>query len=630
MAHAVFLVTFVCTGDPYAWPLNIPPVVTSSFGEYRTGRLHMGIDLHTGKNGLPVAAPEDGYVARVRCSPTGYGKALYLRLNDGHTVVFGHLQGYREDIGRYVRAAQHVKKNHTVDLVLEPRQFAFKRGELIAKTGDTGIGPSHLHYEFRDEAEHPINPKILGVTWPDKKAPVIQKVAVMPRDPESRVNGGMLPVVLDVQKTQENRYSTRPVRAKGFVGFGVDLVDFSAGGNKLGAYCVRLLKGDEECFRVQHDELSYDSLHCGAVAYHPCLLDEGRFLLLWRWLGNRCESFQKARSDGWVEEMGEETAYVIEVADDMGNRTVVTVPLLAEDTIPEPTIPVKPGQGKGRLECVGTHMTATVIFNKPEGEAPTLSVNKGAPEKLYRTSERSFQRGFAPAQGGEYTLRIEHPRMETVEKTIQVFVRGEAGRAISMGPAQLFIAPDSPFGAVFLWGEAPKKGVPPPLRVIGSVCCIAPAELPLDAPATLSFALPPETQSNERMAVYRFSGNTWVWQDSKHEQGRLSTNTRALGEFAVLEDNQKPLISNITPIHGARVDTSRPRITASISDVGSGIADTEATCGGQWLLMAYDPERNRLDWERDQDLPAGRQELRFRVTDKAGNTTESIRSIIVP
>ncbi len=630
MAHAVFLVTFLCGRDPYAWPLNVPPVVTSSFGEYRTGRLHMGIDLHTGKNGLPVAAPEDGYVERVRCSPYGYGKALYLHLNDGHTVVFGHLQGFREDIAEYVQTAQHSKKNYTVDLVPEPAQFSFKRGEVLAKTGDTGIGPSHLHYEFRDEAEHPRNPKTLGVTWPDKKAPVIQKVILAPRNPESRINGGVSPIVIKTRKIQANQYAVHSVRVKGQVGFGVDLVDFSAGGDKLGAYRVRLLQGEQEYFRVQHDVLSYDALHCGAVAYHPYFLDEGRFLLLWRWPGNRCESFQKASSEGWVEVTGEKRELIIEVEDDAGNQATVTVPLLPEEAIPEPNVPMKLGEGKGRLECVGTYLAASVSFNAPECEIPTLTINDEAPEKLQRASDRSFQLGFAPGKGGEYALRLQHPRMETVEKTVHVFLRGETARTASMGSAQLSIAPDTPFGALFLWSETPKKSPKTVLPVIGSLCCIEPAESPLDTPATLSFELPNDSHDNEQMAIYRCSGNTWNYQETKHEQGRLSITTRVLGEFAVLKDDQKPVISNIVPNHGTHLEHRLPRIAATVSDGGSGLAEIEVTCGGQWLLMAYDPERNHLEWERDQDLPSGRQELRFHVTDKAGNTTESVRNIVVP
>jgi trigger factor len=88
-AHIIVL-ALVAAGpvSPYTWPLDLPRIVTSSFGEYRGGRFHAGLDLRTGGIGKEEKAPLNGYVSRVRCSPSGYGKAVYLRLEDGNTAVF--------------------------------------------------------------------------------------------------------------------------------------------------------------------------------------------------------------------------------------------------------------------------------------------------------------------------------------------------------------------------------------------------------------------------------------------------------------------------------------------------------------------------------------------------------------
>ncbi|MCY4352990.1 MAG: M23 family peptidase, partial [Gemmatimonadetes bacterium] len=49
--------------ENYHWPMDAPPALTSTFGEYRGGRLHAAIDLKTwGKEGYPVTAIADGYV----------------------------------------------------------------------------------------------------------------------------------------------------------------------------------------------------------------------------------------------------------------------------------------------------------------------------------------------------------------------------------------------------------------------------------------------------------------------------------------------------------------------------------------------------------------------------------------
>ena len=62
------------------WPMAAKPALSSSFGEFRGGHLHAGIDVRSfGKDGIPCRAVADGYITRIRASIFGYGKALYLR-----------------------------------------------------------------------------------------------------------------------------------------------------------------------------------------------------------------------------------------------------------------------------------------------------------------------------------------------------------------------------------------------------------------------------------------------------------------------------------------------------------------------------------------------------------------------
>ncbi|MDE2699870.1 MAG: hypothetical protein OXI23_13450, partial [Gemmatimonadota bacterium] len=49
--------TITAHAENYHWPMDAPPALTSTFGEYRGGRLHAAIDLKTyGKEGYPVTA----------------------------------------------------------------------------------------------------------------------------------------------------------------------------------------------------------------------------------------------------------------------------------------------------------------------------------------------------------------------------------------------------------------------------------------------------------------------------------------------------------------------------------------------------------------------------------------------
>ncbi len=91
----VFCVSRQSLMAQYAWPTDAGRVMTSSLGEYRSGHFHMGLDFKTwGREGYRVFAIEDGWISRIKTSPFGYGKALYLQLDDGRLVVYAHLSRF--------------------------------------------------------------------------------------------------------------------------------------------------------------------------------------------------------------------------------------------------------------------------------------------------------------------------------------------------------------------------------------------------------------------------------------------------------------------------------------------------------------------------------------------------------
>ena len=74
-------------------PLEIKPSLAGNYGELRPNHFHAGIDLKTaGREGLNVLSAGDGFVSRVKISPYGYGKAVYIDHPEGYTTVYAHLQ----------------------------------------------------------------------------------------------------------------------------------------------------------------------------------------------------------------------------------------------------------------------------------------------------------------------------------------------------------------------------------------------------------------------------------------------------------------------------------------------------------------------------------------------------------
>ena len=81
--------------DYFRSPLNIPIVLSGSFGELRSNHFHAGLDIKTqGKQGLKVFAAADGYVSRIKVQQFGYGKAIYITHPNGFTSVYGHLSKF--------------------------------------------------------------------------------------------------------------------------------------------------------------------------------------------------------------------------------------------------------------------------------------------------------------------------------------------------------------------------------------------------------------------------------------------------------------------------------------------------------------------------------------------------------
>lgn len=620
------------TGD-YQWPLDLPKELTSSFAEYRTGRFHAGIDLRA-PAGQPVHAAADGYVSRVRCSPWGYGKAVYVQFNNGNNAVYAHLSDYSGPLRDYVRKAQHAAKSYSVDLTPERGLFAVRAGDVIAKSGQTGTGAPHLHYELRNSAQQPINPRTLGVAWPDTARPILRKAMIAPQDPASRVNGDILPALLEVQPAGEGRYKTAPIRARGTIGFGVDAVDPAAGGSKLGVHRIALRQGTAEIFRLQHDVLSYDNNHNAEVSYHPYYLSEGQFLLLWRWPGNVCASYARSKGDGWWTVPESETELEIEAEDFNGNAATLIIPIRPEAEA-EPQTPQGAPQGRGEadLDCPGDYLVFTARFTAPEPQAPEITV-EGA-DDLYsppviRVDAKTFRAGFAPKISGPYTFHATHPRMKPFERSIYALRRGDPARDIDWGGVKLHTAPSSPYGMLFARASAVEEKPVAGLKRLGDAYRIWPADAPLDDPVTLSFPEPSVLHRPEKTHIYRKSGTGWAREDTKRAGGLLTVSARRFGTYAVMEDATPPAISGISVAEGAKASSKKPALSARISDTGSGIERAEIFCDGAWLLTAYDPEHTRMDWEADENLSAGAHKIEFRATDAAGNSTSIARSIVIP
>jgi hypothetical protein len=163
----------------YAWPVDSPLAITGTYGEIRPNHFHAGIDFSTnGKINLPVYAAQDGYVSRIRISPVGYGKSLYITHPDGLVTVYAHLTSFSPSIDEFIMKKMYEQQVNEIDFYTEPHTLKVKRKEVVALSGNSGgsTGP-HVHFEIRDEkTEMPYNP-LKHFSLKDREPPTLTNFA---------------------------------------------------------------------------------------------------------------------------------------------------------------------------------------------------------------------------------------------------------------------------------------------------------------------------------------------------------------------------------------------------------------------------------------------------------------------
>lgn len=226
-------------------PLKIPIILSGTFGELRSNHFHSGIDIKTqGKEGIPIYAPADGYVSRIKVGQYGFGKALYITHPNGYSTVYAHLQKYADNIETYVKSIQYKKESYqTGNIFPKTTKFKVKKGQLVAFTGNTGssLGP-HLHYEIRDtKTEKIINPMLFGLTAADTKHPNIQKLMIFPLDDSSRINQHSKKTLIPIKKLGNGSYLAERFSANGSIGLGIKVFDrLDHANNKNGIYSLEM------------------------------------------------------------------------------------------------------------------------------------------------------------------------------------------------------------------------------------------------------------------------------------------------------------------------------------------------------------------------------------------------------
>ncbi|MBI9064174.1 MAG: M23 family metallopeptidase [Marinilabiliaceae bacterium] len=322
--------------NEWVFPLKIKPSVSGSFGELRSNHFHSGIDLSThGKTGYRVYSSDKGFVSRIKVSPYGYGKAVYVTHPGGYTTVYGHLEQYSERIDSVVLEKQYKEQSFAIEMYFKPGDLPVEKGEVIAYSGNSGgSGGPHLHYEVRETAsQKPTDPLFFRQDVEDDVKPQIQGVKVYALQPGSFVERGQSTVYLPTVHYDGKFHlkGRNEIKALGEIGVGVQVLDYYTDSwRKCGVSSIELFANDTLVFHSLMDGFSF-----AESRYINSHIDYGEKKRTGKVIqksyvepNNQLSIYQKGKTYTVRLNPGEHTAMKYIIKDVSGNTSVLTFTLI--------------------------------------------------------------------------------------------------------------------------------------------------------------------------------------------------------------------------------------------------------------------------------------------------------------
>lgn len=525
-------------------PLDIPLVLSGNFGELRADHFHTGLDFKTqGKEGFPVLAATDGVIARVKISPFGYGKALYLSGPRGLTTVYAHLQRFAPAIDQWALDQQYSQERFELDAW--PRQsFVFQQGDTIGWSGNSGgSGGPHLHFEIREtSSQKPLNPLLWDFDVADKRAPELRGLWLLPHESAS-INGRRRPVKLEREGV---------VVVKGGFRVAIDALDrLDAANNRCGIYKAEMRLDGAVIFEWELDTLDFAvNRDMNAHAYFPVWNSSGEQVhRMHRLPGNRLPIYPKQTTSGIVacDSLTEcQRVLAIHVWDVHGNAVQKSWDIVFQSETSGDEI----NRGAVRLNRSNTHI---------------LKAKQGGVEVM--CPPLSFYDDFA----------LDVAKIDSV--TFQI------------GEPQV------------------------------------PVSKPLQVTLGLSDFHSKHRQCSNQTAVRSLDedGDELGWYHGTCQDSMFVFSTRQLGRFELAVDSLAPEISphlrHRTAQDSILVVKAGNELRFNLSDAGVGIANFGASLDGEWILMQWDPKRERVWYELGdgRHLKGAKQRLIVTAMDEAGN-----------
>ncbi|MBF0501125.1 MAG: T9SS type A sorting domain-containing protein [Candidatus Riflebacteria bacterium] len=136
----------------------------------------------------------------------------------------------------------------------------------------------------------------------------------------------------------------------------------------------------------------------------------------------------------------------------------------------------------------------------------------------------------------------------------------------------------------------------------------------------------------QKIALYRQSGDNWIYCGGQLKGGKISAEVAGLGRLALMADIKPPTIANISPAEGANLEDPRPVIEGVLSDAGSGIIPESFSMsidGKNQTGVSLAADGN-FSFQPKANLPKGIHSIEVSVADRAGNTLRKSFTVTAP
>jgi Peptidase family M23 len=571
-------------------------LLAGTFGEMRSNHFHSGIDIKTnGGIGQPLLAVREGYIYRIKVSPYGFGKAIYLRHADGEFSVYGHMDGFTPAIEAFVYQKQYASKQYEQEIYLDEGQMPVRQGELIGYSGNSGFshGP-HLHFEIRDPEERIMNPlNYYQAFVSDHKKPELKGIAFEPITRDSRVQGRYEKLELKPEGSNGDYHVVDVVRLRGKVGLeydGFDQLDGAA--NSCGINYARLYLDEQLLYAFALDKFSFDDKRYINVHFdYPHFKETGRRLQRsYIEPGNLLHCYPDRSKTGYIDLQDDAVhALRLELADGYHNTTTLRVNVQRGEA---DRLPATVSGGQSQTFKSHIHRNVCILrLGKPvTRQLSGLEVGyvDGKTDLLLPSyligDELVYLLNLNQAQAPAY---VRDPIAgHRVDFSLQQPIVPGRDNLVTNGEMQVFF----PGGCVFDTLPLHIKRRPGGSNCYSDHYEIGQHDQPLFKSFVLSFT-PAKPGDRSHMVVARRQGGSWVYVGKEpQDDGTIQASSADFGTFCVMADSTSPKIKPLNFKEGAVLPASQKTISLSLTDEFSGINSQKILCtiDGNWELFEFD------------------------------------------